>query len=435
MAGGNWDIQNKVLPGVYVNLAGQNTDAADTGVTGVVGLPVTLPWLPEQTVIKAEPRDAAVYAASYGSAALPIQEAAKEAGELLIYRLNKGTAATGTIGGITCKARYSGTFGNSLKVAVQTTPGESGSYSVITYHGAMELHRQKVKAVDDVASNDWILFSGTGKLTAVAAAALTGGTDGEVTNSDYANFLAAMEVQNFDAVACPNDTEEVKALFVTWAKRLVNEEGRYIQVVVPNIQADFEGVISVANGVYLEDGTHVDKAAATAYVAGATAGVGLSGSLTNHEYPGAVDVDQRYTIAEQEDLATSGQMLFIPAVGSQRVTIQKDINTLVTLTDERPYAFSKNRIVRILYAIASQCVAIGMERYVGKMFNTPAGHDLYKGEILAYLRQLENQGALTEVSPDNITVQTGTAVDSVLITMTVKPADTMDVIYLTVNVQ
>lgn len=439
MAGGNWTAQNKILPGVYTNFKGKGAKPSSGGTRGIVGLPITLPWLPAGELIEVYPEDAASYIADYGDYALTLQETMKNASKVLLYRLNSGTKATVQLGNLKCTAKYTGTFGNRLKVSIENVLGETGKFYVVTWLDTEELERQKVSNSSELKGNDWIDFtsSGDGSLVINAGVALINGADGIVTNSNYVSFLSAMETQEFNAVACTTDAVDIKNLFIAFANRLRDDEGRYIQVVVPDTLAgDFEGVISVKNGVYLEGGVHVDKVKATAYIAGATAATPLTESLTNAPYKGAVDVDERYTLSQQEQLAKTGQMVFIPtSVGSNKVVIQKDINSLVTFTDKKPYSFSKNKIIRILDSIGTEIFTRGTLSFIGKTQNNKEGRDLFKAEILTYFRTLEAQGVIRDVAPEDITVNQGTLIDSIVVDYVVRPVDTMDVIYNTIVVE
>lgn len=44
MAGGNWTSQNKVLPGVYINVKSRENIHAETGERGVVAIAEPLSW-------------------------------------------------------------------------------------------------------------------------------------------------------------------------------------------------------------------------------------------------------------------------------------------------------------------------------------------------------------------------------------------------------
>lgn len=424
-----------MLPGLYINVVGQGPTPPPSGSRGIVGLPIALPWLADHEIIEVWPRDVAALVTRLGVAALAIQEAAKNASKLLIYRLNTGTKAAGTLGNLTATAKYGGTYGNKLTVSIENVVGEPGAFHVITWAEGREVNRQKVTDASGLVANEWVVFSHTvATLATNAGRALTGGTDGSVTTQDYADALTALETANFTAAACLSDDASIKALFIAFARRL-RGEGRYVQVVVPDTaNADYEGVISVKNGVVLDGGVAVSKVVAAAYIAGATAGCPLTASLTSSPYLGAVDVDARFTVQQQEDMARQGHLVFVPSFdGENKVVIQKDINSLTTFTLERPYSFSKNKIIRTVDDVAAYIVAIGHARFVGKVPNNQNGRDMFKAAILEYLQSL-GDNVLRDVVPEDIMVSPGTLIDSSEVTYALRPVDTMDVIYNTIVV-
>jgi len=439
MAGGNWITQNKVLPGVYINYAGSGTNPMVEGDKGIVGIPAVFPWLKEKTLIALTKKDAKSLAADFGEDALLVTEAMKNSAHVFFYRVNAGEKAAATIGNLVCTALYSGTYGNRLSVSIENTVGQTGKYDVITWLDTMEIDRQTVADITGLAVNNWIAFSKAATdaaLSVNAGTKLTGGTNGTATSADYADFLSQIELQTINAIACPSDDSDIKNLFVAFEKRMIQEEGKYLQTVVPESQADFEGVISVKNGVVLEDGTHVSNVQATAYVAGATAACPLKESLTNAKYMGAVDVDQRYTTAQQIEFAKSGQMVFIPSpVGGNSVLIQKDINTLTTFTADHTYAMSKNKIIRILYSICTEINNRGMLYYSGKVSNSEDGRKLFQADVLSYFRSLEADGVLHDVAPDDITVAQGSLIDAMVVNYAVRPVDVIETIYNTIVVE
>ncbi len=436
MAGGNWTIQNKILPGVYTNVTGKATAAADAGARGIIALPIVLPWLAEKTVIKVQADELSALYTLIGVPMIPVREALKNAHTVLIYRLNTGVKATATAGTLTATAKHSGTVGNRLAVSVEAVVGSSGQYYVRTFLDGSEVDIQQAATVADVKANAYIDFSGTGNLSAAAGAALAGGADGTAAVADYTAALEAFELQSFTAIACLVTDSDVVELIMAYAKRLRSEEGKNIQAVVPNVvDADSLAVLSVKNGYLLSDGTELTAAQATAFVAGATSGVSLAESLTNAAVPGAVDVTDRYTTSQLTDLIRAGQIVFIPGPGGGNiVTICKDVNTLTTYTDEQPAIFAKNKVVRTLDAIADMIYQIGYARYIGKVPNTENGRMLFKSEILANLRKLEAQEVIQGVTPEDITIQRGTEIDAVVVDYAVRPVDVIEKIYNTIVV-
>lgn len=439
MPGGNWITQNKKLPGVYINYVGEGNNPPVTGDRGAVGIPTLFPWLPDHTAIPIYPADMAQYIADYGNDTILLSEAMKNATVVYLYRLNTGVKAKAEIGNLVCTAKYGGSYGNRFSVSIENVLGETDKFAVVTWFDVDEIERQTVADISELTGNDWIDFSAAAldnELTANAGVALAGGEDGTATMGDYVKFLSAMELINVDAIACPTEDVDIRSLFVSFAKRMINDEGKYLQVVVADSQtADFEGVISVQNGVYLENGTHVTRSMATAYVAGATARCPLEESLTNARYTGAVDVDERYTRQEQEAFASTGQLVFIPSptVGNQ-VLIQKDINTLTTFTKKRTYALSKNKIIRILFAVATEITNRAMAYYSGKVQNNRDGRELFHAEILSYFRELEAKGILQDVVPGDIVVKRGDLIDAVVVDYEIRPSDVMETFYNTIKV-
>lgn len=439
MAGGNWTTQNKALPGVYTNYLGSGNNPAVTGDRGVAGIPTIFPWLAEKTLISISGDAATKLAAEFGIDAILVTEAMKNASQVYLYRLNTGTKATATIGNLLCKALYSGIYGNRLSVSVENTVGQTGKFDVVTWLDTAEIDRQTVTDISGLSSNSWVTFQKSGEdatLTVSAGMPLKEGANGSVTNADYAAFLSAIELQTVDAIACPSDDADIKALFVAFGKRMIKEEGKYLQVVTPDTLADYEGIISVKNGVMLEDGTPVSNIMATAYIAGATAACSLAESLTNAPYIGAVDVDERYSIAQQTEYAKSGQIVFIPSpVGGNNVLIQKDINTLTTFTSDHTYAMSKNKVIRTLFSISREINNRGMLYYIGKVPNDKNGRGLFQANILAYFRSLEADGVIRDVVPEDIVVTQGNLIDAMVVNYAVRPVDVIETIYNTIVVE
>lgn len=436
MAGGNWTIQNKVLPGVYTNVVGKGAAEVGAGTRGIVAMPIVLPWLAEKTIVTVQADDLTALYNLIGAPMLPVREALKYAHTVLIYRPNEGVKATATAGNLTATAKYSGSVGNRLTVSIEAIPGNSGQYYVRTFLDGSEVDIQQAATAADVKANAYVEFSGTENLAANAGAALSGGADGTAEVSDYTAALAAFELHTFNAIPSLTTDSSVNDIIIAYVNRLRGEEGKNVQAVVPNVVgADSIAVISVKNGYLLADGTTVTAAQATGFVAGATAGVSLAESLTNAIVPDAVDVTERYTTSQLIDLVNAGQIAFIPSpVGGNTVAICKDINTLTTYTDDQPKIFAKNKVVRTLDAIADTIYQRGYASYIGKVPNTENGRMLFKSEIMAYLRELEAQEVIRDVTSEDITIRRGDEIDAVVVDYAVRPVDVMEKIYNTIVV-
>src|SRR5690606_10582498 len=128
------------------------------------------------------------------------------------------------------------------------------------YVDGREVDVQTVTERAELQNNAWVTFGSSGELEATAGTPLTGGTDGTAMNSDYTDYLSAIELFDFNTMAAPVSDPPLKGVFVSFARRLREDEGKKIQVVLPDYAtADYEGVISVKNGVVLADGTTLNN--------------------------------------------------------------------------------------------------------------------------------------------------------------------------------
>ncbi|QTH44963.1 phage tail sheath family protein [Cohnella sp. LGH] len=438
MAGGNWTVQNKVRPGVYMNIVTAPKALGTLGERGIVSIPLLLPWGEPKVITTIEAGEDTMPKLGYpitDPSLLLVREALKRAQKLLLYRANAGTKAAVTSGNLTVTAKWGGVRGNDLTVVIAENVEDEDLFDVRTLLNGDEVDAQTVANIAGLAANDWVVFSGTGALAASAGAPLIGGANGSTTNQDYLDYLVAIEPQDFNTIALPSTDATAKGAFVSFAKRLRDDEGKKIQVVLENYpSADYEGVISVKNGVILDDGTVLTAAQTTAWVAGATAGANVNESLTYAAYEGAVDVATRYTNSQIIAALQAGEFVFTPNGG--RAVVEQDINSLTSFTPDRGKAFSKNRVIRVLDGINNDFVRIFSQFYIGKVSNNADGRNLLRAECVNYLTSLQNINAIQNFdSQADISVAAGNDVDAVLIEADIQPVDSIEKIYMTITVQ
>ena len=204
MAGGKFDkLAGKTRPGTYINFQSERTDTVGTSERGTTIIPLMKPaYGPAGTYIEltnAGP-DAAyaklgfsVYDSDTNRQMLLIREAFKNASKVLIYIVKDGTKAKATnetAPTLTATAKYGGSRGNALTVTVAANPVE-GFDVTVSLAGDTVAFYEGLSTVDDlIAKNcEYVTFTGSGALTAVAAMNLTGGTDATPQNSDVTAFL------------------------------------------------------------------------------------------------------------------------------------------------------------------------------------------------------------------------------------------------------
>ncbi|MNW45936.1 Phage tail sheath protein [compost metagenome] len=364
-----------------------------------------------------------------------MRESLKRAQKLLLYRLNEGTKATVTEGTLTITAKYGGVRGNDISVVIQTNIDDPLKFDVKTFVSGSAVDSQTVANIAGLESNAWVVFSGTGSLTATAGVNLAGGANGTVTNADHTSFLAALELLDFNTVGLTTDDASLKAVYTAFVKRLREDEGKKVQAVLPNYPtADYEGVISVKNGVILSDATTITPTQAVAWVAGATAGATVSQALTYTTYDDAVDVTPRYTNTQIETALKAGEFLFTPSNGTAKV--EQDINTLHSFTPEKGKQFRKNRVLRVLDGIANDLKVTFENFYIGKVDNNADGRNLLKSEVISYITTLQNANAVQNFDSQNdVTVIAGNETDAVYAEVSIQPVDSIEKIYMKVRVK
>lgn len=247
--------------------------------------------------------------------------------------------------------------------------------------------------------------------------------------------LEAAKTIFFNVLCYPYDgVEEAanKSAIVTWIKAMREDEGRGCQAVLANQDADCEGIINVMQGIKMAGGSELTVAQVTAWVAGATAGASITTSNTGAKYVGAIDVVPRMSKSQMETAVKAGQFIF-KVDTSQNVTAVYDINSLTSVTVEKGKLFTKNRIIRTLDNIRNDITTIYESSYIGKINNDANGRNLLKASLSEYFTELQNMGAIQNFDPADITVVAGVDSDAVVITVAIQPIDSVEKIYITVN--
>lgn len=437
MSGGTWLEQNKTRPGVYINFESTPKPLGVIGERGIVTMALPLSWGESKAVIAINAGEDTTSLLGYAITApqlLLVHEALKQAKTVLLYRLNTGAKATAVSGSLTATAKHGGVRGNDISLVIEQDM-DSAAYIVRTLVSGTVVDTQTSATAEALVSNDWVVFSGVGALTAAASLPLAGGTDNVVTNQDHSDYLAAIEVNDFNAMALVSADATLKSLYAAFVKRLRETEGDKVQLVVENYpEADYEGVVSVKNGVVLADGTTLTAAQATAWMAGATAGAAVNQSLTYQPYDGAVDASPRLTNSQIEEALRAGEIVFTRNNG--RIVVEQDINTLTTFTLTKGREFSKNRVLRVLDGISNDFKRTFELSFIGKVGNDADGRNLLRNECNKYLESLQNLNAIQNFDAQtDVSIQAGSNTDIVSVEVDIQPVDAIEKIYMKVEVR
>ncbi|NLI90197.1 MAG: hypothetical protein GX366_07315 [Epulopiscium sp.] len=429
LGGGTFTAPNKVLPGAYINFVSAARALGSMGERGVVALPLELDWGPSEviTIELAEFQKESLSILGYGYSddkLRPLREIFLGAKSIKLYRLNAdGDKAKATLKGLTVTAKHTGTRGNDIRVAIQANIDSEEAYDVVTYLGASKVDTQTVKTIADLVNNDFVVFTGEGNLEVTAGTNLTGGTNGEVTGVTYSRFLDGIEAEDFTTLLYAGEDEVTKALFDSFTKRLRDDEGVKITTVLFDYsKADFEGVKSVKNNKEL-----------VYWSAGQEAGANVNESLTNKVYNGEYEVNTRFKKSEFEQFIKAGDFAFYQ--DGEEVRVLADINTFTDYSPGKNQDFSSSRVIRVLDQIANDTARIFSDYYLGKVTNDDTGRNLFKAELVNYHEQLLNIRAIEGFAEEDIIVLPGINKQDVIVNEVVQPTDSMDKLYMSIEVK
>lgn len=187
MAGGSFSSMNKVIPGIYYKISKQAVQQPLLTASGV------LLWIGERTWGDAVERislddyskDICYRKTGLSNTSKRMELFAQSCQELIAYDPREGRAkasATAFGGKVTLTAAKPGSLGNSISVVIIDYSADVAE--VRTSVDGVVQHRQRVKKLGELVSNDWVVFGVEAANADVSAHSnfgtvnLTGGSDG-----------------------------------------------------------------------------------------------------------------------------------------------------------------------------------------------------------------------------------------------------------------
>jgi hypothetical protein len=459
MAGGIWTSQNKVRPGAYLNFKAVPKGSMTVGDRGIVAMGLPLAWGKSGELIEVLSSDmldgnskAKVGFTAFDSDSKLLTAALKYCYKALVYRMDAGGTkasavvcsedvtveeTTTTVTLLTGTAKYAGTLGNSITVNI-TYDSNTALYVVTTYVGGEVVDIQKILTLSDLENNDYIDWNYTtyGSHEPVAGTAVfTGGTNGTVTDATaYPAMFNKLKMARWQTYACFSSESTIKSSVDTFIKQMRDDEGRYVQAVIANYDsANYEGIINSVSGAVIDDVTF-SVTDFVAIVAGMSAGSNFNVSNTGRIIDGATSITNEMTDAEIKTALSLGKFL-LSTSSSGNIIVEQDINSLHTYSVDRNYNFSKNRVIRTLDEIGTTVCITWDDYYKGKVDNNEIGRALFKNDIVNYCNELQRLAGIQEFAgQDDVSVVQGKDLDSVVADLVIKPVDSMEKLYMTVNV-
>ena len=432
----------EILPGTYINYKAKKNTSPTSSIRGVAVVPLLgYDWGPDSTMIKVESTSPDANFAKFGRSVFDTSNALiryvglalENSATVYAYIAGGSAKATKVQGDLTVTAKYKGTLGNNITVSIAANP--TGGFDVAVYVKGQQVELFEkyttIDALKDVAS-EWVDFSGTGNLVAVASIELAGGTDTASTTEAITAYLDACEKIKFNTALVPWEDSSIKATVKSKVTSLRNAAGKTVQFVCVENAADNEGIINVVNSFAYND-DQLNKAQAAAWVTGAEAGSSKTTSNTYKVVPGATSVVGELGLEAAKTAAKDGKMFF--SVDDEgNIILTYDINSLVNPNTDQDESYKKNRVLRTLDSFADD-LRINLRP---NLFNNDnEGWDLMVGIGKTLLTQYLADGAIKNVNPDeDFTVEiTRSSGDDVYFNVALQPVDSAEKIYITINTQ
>ena len=449
-AGGTWTVQNKVRPGAYINFVSVPKAIGTLGSRGTVAVGMPMTWGPAGELIHLNGEEllngsslAKVgVTATDTEASLPYRIALAGCFNALLFRTDVGGAkakADILASTLSVSAKYAGTTGNKITVVTVKDKPEAGYTTIQVFVDKLLKESfivQKITELSDIDSAfvEFTVSNESAAIPETAGTALVGGTNGTVDKTTYSTFWDLLDTKNFQCIAMYDTDASIPPLLKAKVELWREKRGKKVQAVVYDYTAaDYEGIISVNQGFKTSTET-VDTTLFPVWVASMTAGAEVNKSLTAAVVEDGVEIINPIAEDEIEDALNRGQFV-LSYRQDGAVCVEKDINTLHTFTVDKNYAFSKNRVVRCLDEIGNTVALVFNRNYAGKVDNNSTGRNQYKTEIISLMDTMVGLGAVQNFEgASDITVLPGEAVDAVVVDLAIQPVDSMEKLYMTVNV-
>lgn len=433
LGGGAFLVQNKELPGAYINFISKAAATATLSERGIATMPLELDWGVSGEIFAVTNEDfqknsMEIFGYEYTNDKLKgLRDLFLNTRLFYGYRLNgNGKKASNDL----AEALYCGVRGNDLKVVVQTNVDDDNFFDVKTILGIDVVDEQTVSKADELTDNKFLKWKTGITLEAVAGIPLTGGENGQVSGADHQAYLDKAESYTFNTMGIAVTDDTTKSLYAAYNKRLRDEMGVKFQLVVYDYtKPDFMGVISVNNKV-LDEGW--DEASLVYWVTGASAGCAANKSNQNKKYDGNFIVDTPYTQNQLKAAIKAGKFTF-HLVGAD-VRVLEDINTMITTSDTMGDIFKDNQTIRVIDQIGNDIAVLFNTKYLGVVPNDAAGRVSLWSDIVKHHEQLQEIRAIENFSDADVTVDQGDTKKSVVVTDLVTIVNAMGKLYMTVTV-
>ena len=220
-------------------------------------------------------------------------------------------------------------------------------------------------------------------------------TGDEKSTTDADKFSATLKkvaTDRFDYLAIPTITEAQCESVATWVKTNRENKFKKIKAVLPNYDADYEGIINFGNTSIVTKNKTYTPAEYTARIAGLIAGTPMTISATYAPLAEVIDCD-KHDLDENDEKVNKGQ--FFIWFDGEKFKMSRAMNSLVTTTQGKLEAYQTIKTVDIMDMMYDDIRQTCQDYYIGKYTNDYDNKCLLMSAIMGYFKELE-QGRLLQ---------------------------------------
>ncbi|WP_432643233.1 phage tail sheath family protein [Acidaminococcus sp.] len=429
--GGTFLTQNKVLPGTYINFISVAKASSELSDRGYGALAMNLDWGPDSQIFMVEQEDFQTDAQKYfgydytDDAMKGLRDLFLNLKTLYCYKLNSGGAKALCD---YCEAKYSGTRGNQIMVAISANVDDTAKFDVSTYFdGVLKDQQTGVKTLAELQDNDFVTWTDSANIAVTAGTYLTGGTNGTAaTGTTHSDFLSKLESYSFNTLGCLSTDKTIQALYLAWTKRMRDDIGAKFQTIGYNTPGNYEGWINCTTSV--KDSTFPESSLIY-WLVGAEASCQVNRTVGNKQYDGEFTPIVKTKQTDLKNQIKNGELCFHQVNGAEFYVL-KDINSLTSFSKAKTRDFSLNQVMRVLDQWANDIAVLFAKYYLDKEQNLATGRTAFWNDIVDYASKMEGIGAIDTFDKDALTVEKGEEKESVLVNSTINPAVAMEKVYM-----
>ena len=219
------------------------------------------------------------------------------------------------------------------------------------------------------------------------------GDEKSATDADkFSATLKKLATDRFDYLAIPTITEAQCESVATWVKTNRENKFKKIKAVLPNYDADYEGIINFGNTSIVTKNKTYTPAEYTARIAGLIAGTPMTISATYAPLAEVIDCD-KHDLDENDEKVNKGQ--FFIWFDGEKFKMSRAMNSLVTTTQGKLEAYQTIKTVDIMDMMYDDIRQTCQDYYIGKYTNDYDNKCLLMSAIMGYFKELE-QGRLLQ---------------------------------------